>query len=280
MTIHHGPLASVLICSYNAEKFIGRTLTSVLDQTYRNLEILVLDNNSGDGTVEILREAQKADGRLRLFAGKENRGAYGGLNYLLERVNGEYVAIQDHDDIWHKEKMGAQISFLEQNGGYIGCGTAIVNHYEKMRVFLLRRQPTISTVAWHTSLVFRKVEKLYDVSLRVGNDYDFMRNALCGNRRRIYNLSEPYVLRRIRADQKNLSSSWISLRNLKSILQIKISIVDRLALLNRLILPHALVDYLLTRLLLRKNVVTLDEMKNDEVLREYVGGVVGEGSGG
>ena len=130
------PLVSVLICAYNAQKFIEATIRSVMAQTYRNIEILVLDNNSSDGTVAILEGLKRQEARLRLYGGKKNLGAYGGLNYLLERAAGTYIAIQDHDDLWHPDKIARQVEFLEKNHAYVGCGTAIINYYERYDTFL------------------------------------------------------------------------------------------------------------------------------------------------
>jgi glycosyltransferase involved in cell wall biosynthesis len=264
------PLVSVLICSYNAERFIEATLRSVLDQTYRDLEVLVLDNCSSDGTVGILDRIGGEEPRLKLYRGKENVGAYGGLNYLLDRAAGKYIAIQDHDDIWHPDKVRQQVEFLEENSRYVGCGTAIVNYYERYDTFLLRKQMEVSSIAWHTSLVFRNYGKRYVASVKVATDFHFMKHVLCGGRKLIRNFGEPYVLRRIRADGSNLSTAWARLANAKDILQVDIALFDKLCLVNRLLMPGRLVDYLLVKLLLRRSIIGRQEMENDEILRAYV----------
>src|SRR5680860_1452252 len=102
------PKVSVLICTYNAQKYIETTLQSILDQSYTTLEILILDNNSTDHTLDILQKF--TDKRIQIFPSKKNLGPFGGLNFLLEKSIGEYVAIQDHDDIWHPEKIEKQIN--------------------------------------------------------------------------------------------------------------------------------------------------------------------------
>ncbi len=251
-----GPLVSVLVCCYNAERFVEATIRSVINQTYRNLEILVLDNGSSDGTVEILERIGREEPRLKLYAGRENLGAYGGLNYLLERAGGNYIAIQDHDDIWHPDKVSRQVEFLEKNSAYVGCGTAIVNYYEKYDTFLLRRQPEVSHVAWHTSLIFRHSGLRYNAEAKVANDFHFMKHVLCKGGGRIYNLRGPYVLRMIRADRSNLSTRWICVKNLKDILRVRIGTVDKLALLMRLLLPERIADYLVLKVFLKGNVLT------------------------
>ena len=255
------PLVSVLICAYNAQKFIEATIRSVMAQTYRNIEILVLDNNSSDGTVAILEGLKRQEARLRLYGGKKNLGAYGGLNYLLERAAGTYIAIQDHDDLWHPDKIARQVQFLEQNHTYIGCGTAIINYYERYDTFLVRRQPAHARIAWHTSLVFRNAGLRYNARLKIANDFFFMKHVLCRKGKNIHNIEEPYVLRTIRADGSNLSTRWISFGNLKEILRARIGLLDKLALLNRLLLPGRLADYLVMKAFLRKNIRSASDVR-------------------
>jgi glycosyltransferase involved in cell wall biosynthesis len=255
------PLVSVLICSYNAEKFIETTVRSVVNQTYRNLEILILDNASSDRTVGLLEGLAGEDVRLKIYTGSENLGAYGGLDFLLDRASGKYIAIDDHDDVWHSDKIRWQVEFLEQNTQFVGCGTAIINHYEKYDTYLLRRQRRISKIAWHTSLVYRNSGVRYDAGVLVGTDFHFMKHILCRDGKRIYNSDEPYVLRRIMADRSNLSSRWISFRNLREILCVRIGAADKLALLNRLLLPERLADYLVLRVFLRKSILSKADVK-------------------
>jgi glycosyltransferase involved in cell wall biosynthesis len=256
-----GPLVSVLICSYNAEKFIEATVRSIVNQTYRNMEILILDNASSDGTLQVLERLAGEDVRLKIYRGHENLGAYGGLNYLLDRALGKYIAIDDHDDTWHCDKIRRQIEFLEQNAEFVGCGTAIINYYEKYDAYLLRRQPRISEIAWHTSLLFRNSGLRYDTEISVGTDFHFMKHILCRDGGRIHNSDEPCVLRTIMADRSNLSSRWISFKNLREILCVRIDTVDKLALLNRLLLPERLADYLLLKVFLRRSILSKADVK-------------------
>ena len=136
----------------------------------------------------------------------------------------------------------------------MGCGTAIINYYERYDTYLLRRQQEISCLAWHTSLVFRNSGLRYNAHARIANDFLFMKQLLCKGEKRIYNMKEPYVLRTIRADGSNLSTKWINSRNLRTILSAQLAIFDKLALLNRLLLPARLVDFLVLKVLLRRNI--------------------------
>ena len=108
---------SVILCTYNAEKYIRATLESILCQSYTTIEILILDNNSKDTTVDIIKSYK--DTRIHIYSSEKNLGPYGGLNFLLEKATGEYIAIQDHDDLWRREKLEKQIEFLEKHKQYI-----------------------------------------------------------------------------------------------------------------------------------------------------------------
>jgi teichuronic acid biosynthesis glycosyltransferase TuaG len=134
-------LVSILIVSYNAEDYIEKTVMSCLNQTYLGIEILLLDNVSTDQKVAIVRELDHP--RISIFEGAVNIGPYAGLNFLLDRSKGEYVAIQDHDDVWFPEKIDAQRKFMEKNPEYVACGTRTYDYYENQEVFVLSSSLTV-----------------------------------------------------------------------------------------------------------------------------------------
>jgi glycosyltransferase involved in cell wall biosynthesis len=92
------PLVSVCIPSYNASKYIGETIRSVLDSTYSNLEIIVSDDASTDNTREIV--AGFDDGRVRFFQNETNLGAPKNWNRALEKASGEFIGLLNHDDLY------------------------------------------------------------------------------------------------------------------------------------------------------------------------------------
>lgn len=242
------PLVSVLICTYNAEKFIESTLFSVLNQTYKKIEVLVLDNASTDKTLDIINKLQtlnsksQSNPKFQIINSRKNFGPYEGLNLLLNKAKGEYIAINDHDDIWQSGKLEKQIKFLETHHEYIGCGMAIINWHEKYDKYIYRTQPEKSDIAWHTSLVFRNNKYRYDTSVKIGTDFYFMKNILCGNKKLIYNFQEPLVLRRIFAGKQNLSGQWMKKISFMDIINLKIGWFDKLALFNRYVVPQEWVE--------------------------------------
>lgn len=241
------PLVSVLVCSYNAEKFILSTLRSVLDQTYKEMEVLVWDNASHDLTTQLINQLSQKDKRLQLYKSAQNIGPYAGLNRLLEKAKGDYIAINDHDDIWHPAKLEKQVVYLMKYSGYVGCGSAIINWYEKYNATFYRSQPVRSDIAWHTSLLFRNDGYRYNASVPVGTDFYFMKNILCKNKKVIHNFQEPMVMRRIFKDSGNLSGKWMKKVPVSSIFKLKIGLFDRLALLNRRLFSKDWVEWMVVQ---------------------------------
>ena len=106
------PLISVIIAAYNGEKTIVETIDSVLNQTYKDFEIIAIDDGSSDNTRELIREI--ADDRVKLFP-YENGGVAKARNRGLSHAKGNYICFLDHDDLWTEDKLAKQVSALEQS---------------------------------------------------------------------------------------------------------------------------------------------------------------------
>ncbi len=109
------PLVSCIIPVRNREEFIGAAIRSVLNQTFENLELLVLDDGSTDGTLSVCEEF--SDSRLRIFS-RPARGIVETLNYGIALANGKYIARLDSDDIALESRFQKQVDFLESNPDY------------------------------------------------------------------------------------------------------------------------------------------------------------------
>jgi len=200
------PLVSVIISAYNAEKFLIPTLKSVLQQTYKNIEVLIFDDASRDNTYGLRKKI--TDDRIKRFRSEKNLGPYKGLNYLLDKAQGEYIAIQDHDDIWHSEKLEKQIDFLQKNKKYIWCGTKTLMYYEsdkKWFEYFLWKE-TYYTL--HPSLVFRNQWQRYPEDKIYMNDAYFQKKILCRWKKLIYNIDEVLTMHRVKSGAKNYSYKW------------------------------------------------------------------------
>jgi glycosyltransferase involved in cell wall biosynthesis len=109
-----GPLVSVVVPTYNYGRFLGEMLDSVLAQTYRNWECVVVDDGSTDDTKEVVARYSEADGRVR-YVGQENRGQPAALNTGLRNFAGEYLQILDADDLIEARKLERQVESLEKH---------------------------------------------------------------------------------------------------------------------------------------------------------------------
>jgi len=106
------PLISVIIASYNHEKFVSQAIESVLHQTYQNIEVIIVDDGSTDKTVSIIKKIK--DKRLKIVLLKQNR-KFHPRNIGLNMAKGEYVAFQNSDDVWLPDKLHKQVNYLKQH---------------------------------------------------------------------------------------------------------------------------------------------------------------------
>lgn len=116
-------LISVLMVNYNHEDTIGKTIESVLNQTYRNIQFIIVDDGSTDRSREVIQSYK--DTRIEYYEQKENRHICHATNVGFEKVRGEYLARIDSDDIWYLDKLEKQILFLKGNPNYKICFTWI-----------------------------------------------------------------------------------------------------------------------------------------------------------
>lgn len=117
------PLVSVIIAVYNGEDTIGKTIESVLSQTYYNMEIIIVDDASTDRSKEIISGYR--DERMRTFFLETNNNVCNAGNVGFHNARGKYVALIGHDDLWDKEKLRKQVAFLEEHSAYSACFTWI-----------------------------------------------------------------------------------------------------------------------------------------------------------
>ncbi len=107
-------LVSIIMPSWNTEKFIAETIQSVIDQTYTNWELLIVDDCSSDNTDKVV--ASFKDNRIKYFHNEKNSGAALTRNKALREAQGEWIAFLDSDDLWMPEKLEHQIEFMKKNG--------------------------------------------------------------------------------------------------------------------------------------------------------------------
>lgn len=108
-------LVSIITPNYNCACFIAQTINSVLSQTYKNWEMLIVDDCSTDGSYEIALEYAAKDVRIKVFRNERNSGAAISRNKAIKESKGEYLAFLDSDDLWAPEKLERQLKFMQEN---------------------------------------------------------------------------------------------------------------------------------------------------------------------
>lgn len=108
------PLISIVVPVYNASKYIGKTIESVLAQTYKEWELLLVNDCSTDNSVEVI-SAYLSDKRIKLITQDKNMGAAKARNRGIDEANGQVLAYIDADDLWHEDKLKKELAFMKAN---------------------------------------------------------------------------------------------------------------------------------------------------------------------
>lgn len=108
-------LVSIITPLYNAEKYIEATINSVQNQTYKNWEMIIVDDCSKDNSYGLVKKIAKNESRIKLVKNKENCGVTKTRNKGIKIAEGKYIAFLDADDLWHPKKLEKQISFMKKN---------------------------------------------------------------------------------------------------------------------------------------------------------------------
>lgn len=199
-------LVSIIIPLYNSEKYIEETIKSVLDQTYKNWEMLIIDDCSTDNGAEIVKKYQD-DKRIKYFKLDINSGAAVCRNKGIELSNGEYIAFLDSDDLWKKEKLEKQIRFMKENNYSISFTEyeEIDENGNKLNILIksprkpvtYRRYLLTNPIGCLTGMYnVKKLGKVYMPLMRNREDTGFWLNIL--KKEKAYSLNENLAFYRIR----------------------------------------------------------------------------------
>lgn len=124
-----GPVISVALCTYNGEKYIREELESIIGQSYKNLEIIIVDDVSTDNTFDIVSDYSKSDNRVKCYQNEVNLGFNKNFEKALTLTTGNYIAISDQDDVWLPDKLQLLLDNIKDNwlifsnSSYIGDKT-------------------------------------------------------------------------------------------------------------------------------------------------------------
>lgn len=116
-----GKLVSIITPTYNCAMFIGRTIDSVLAQTYQNWEMIIVDDCSRDNTKEIVEKYMAKDERIKYYTLEHNSGAAVARTIAMKMAQGSYMAFLDSDDVWTPNKIERQLEWMSKNGYAFSC---------------------------------------------------------------------------------------------------------------------------------------------------------------
>ena len=119
------PKVSVLMCAYNSEKYVAEAIESILNQTFKDFEFIIINDGSTDKTAEIVAEYAKRDKRIKFINNKQNAGLIAALNQGLEFCHGEYIARMDSDDISLPTRFEKQVAYMDAHPECGVCGAGI-----------------------------------------------------------------------------------------------------------------------------------------------------------
>ena len=108
-------LVSIIMPTHNCEKYIGEAIESVLEQSYKNWELIIVSDGSTDNTESIVTEYMSQNNNIFLVSLPENIGVYNARNIAIKNAKGRFIAFLDSDDIWTNDKLTKQISFMKEN---------------------------------------------------------------------------------------------------------------------------------------------------------------------
>ena len=203
------PLVSVIMPVYNAEKYVGEAIESILTQTFRDFEFLILNDGSKDNSADLIREYAKKDKRIIFYDYKENTGLVDTLNKGIEKAIGKYIARMDNDDISLSDRLEKQVAFMEKNEDVGICGTWFTSfeHGIKNTLTVIKQPEQDSDIKiaifhscafGHPTVMAKTVllkQNRYDENFYPGEDYELWSRLIPLTK--FYNIQESLLLYRL-----------------------------------------------------------------------------------
>jgi glycosyltransferase involved in cell wall biosynthesis len=124
------PTVSVIMPVYNVERYVARAIDSVLAQSFKDFELILIDDGGDDGSVDICYSYK--DARIKIFS-QVNRGLAGARNTGIRLATGRYIALLDSDDLWHVDKLANHVAHLDKNPkvGVSYSGSAMIDEHDR-----------------------------------------------------------------------------------------------------------------------------------------------------
>lgn len=218
------PLVSVITPAYNAADFIQKTIQSVQRQTYDNWEMIIVDDQSKDRTIEILKELEKEDNRIRVIQLETNQGPAVARNTAIQAASGKYLAFLDSDDQWLPEKLTKQLAWMQkQNAAFSFTQYFVIDEHgaeqglegeipARVGYKDLLKQNTIGCLT--VMLDKEKIGHVEMVNIRTRQDYALWLD-ICKRGFEAYGMPEPLALYRKQAESISSNKMKMAKQNWK-----------------------------------------------------------------
>lgn len=164
------PIVSIIIPTKDREILLKKSIESVLNQTFQNWEVIVIDDSSSDNTTGLMKKLMSEDSRIKYFRIPKSKteGISEYLNFGIMQSKGEYIARLDDDDLWcNEDKLKRQVDFLDSNKDHVLTGGGVImvdqNGNELFRFYKnetdeqIRRKALLACPMEHTTIMFRKI---------------------------------------------------------------------------------------------------------------------------
>lgn len=179
--VTHGPLVTVIVPVWNASTTLAAAVGSLTAQAYENLEILLVDDASTDGSGDLARAVAASDDRIRVISREVNGGAYRARNDGWRACGGELITVHDADDWAHPERIARQVAFMAARHHVVASGSYLVRVDSGVRPAVHGREPAVVVGRNTASLMYRRevLEQVgaWDARVRGAADYELRRRV-------------------------------------------------------------------------------------------------------
>lgn len=228
------PLVSILIPCYNVEKYVEESLRSILNQTYKNIEIITIDDCSKDNTFDILQNLSKEDNRIKVVRNEENLKLIATLNKGISLCNGDYIARMDADDISLPSRIEEEVKFLEENKEYdiVSCQFYAFPsehpnkkslhhnpiHYDELQAYLLFKSGICHPAVMIRKRVFSELGLKFEKEYLHVEDYALWSKAVYLTK--LANIDKPLLLYRVHQNQVSTLNEELQTQNKTKVFKI------------------------------------------------------------
>ena len=147
------PLITVVMPNYNGHRFVEQAIDSVLNQTYPNFELLVVDDCSKDDSLQLVQQKAQSDDRVRVIALEHNAGVANARNVGIKEAKGKFIALLDNDDLWTEDKLERQLALANKGADIVYCSYDFIDEQNNpiKKPFIVPQQTNFNNCLLYTS---------------------------------------------------------------------------------------------------------------------------------